>query len=161
MAKDGQTNLLKAFAQMRELELGLFNDDFIDFLKSLRKFEVESILVGGYAVVLHGYHRTTGDMDIWVKPTAENYARMQKSFADFGLPLNAISLTNFLAIEENDVFTFGRPPVAIDLLTKVKGLDFDQAAAHIGIRSDTPHPICIHHCFSSHRYYECTIVHLQ
>lgn len=48
---------------MREIEAGLLNADFIDFLKSMKKHAVESILVGGYAVVLHGYHRTTGDID--------------------------------------------------------------------------------------------------
>lgn len=112
---------------MRELDAGLLNEDFIDFLNSLKKFEVESILVGGYAVVLHGYHRTTGDLDIWVKPTEDNYNRLQKSFADFGLPLNAITLEEFLSTENVDVFTFGRPPVAIDILTKVKGLEFEEA----------------------------------
>jgi hypothetical protein len=112
---------------MREIEAHLLNQDFVDFLKSLQKFKVESILVGGYAVILHGYHRTTGDLDIWVKPTAENYERLQASFKDFGLPLNAISMEDFLASDQADVFTFGRPPVALDILTKVKGLEFDQA----------------------------------
>ncbi|MFP4166045.1 MAG: hypothetical protein ACLFUF_02635 [Opitutales bacterium] len=112
---------------MREIEAGLLNEDFIDFLKSLKNHQVESLLVGGYAVVLHGYHRTTGDIDIWIKPTSENYKRLQSAFAEFGLPLNAISLQDFLSTEKDDVFTFGRPPVAIDILTKVKGLEFDEA----------------------------------
>ncbi len=112
---------------MREIEAGLLNKDFIDFLNSLKKYEVASLLVGGYAVVLHGYHRTTGDIDIWVEPTEENFVRLQKAFAEFGLPLDAITLKDFLSHEKVDVFTFGRPPVAIDILTKVKGLEFDQA----------------------------------
>ena len=112
---------------MREIEANLLNEDFVDFLKSLSERSVESILVGGYAVILRGYHRTTGDLDIWVKPTEENYQRLRKAFKDFGLPLNAISLEDFLSIEKVDVFTFGRPPVAIDILTRVSGLEFDQA----------------------------------
>lgn len=112
---------------MREIDANLLNEDFVDFLKSLNKCEVESILVGGYAVILHGYHRTTGDIDIWVKPTKENHQRLQSAFKDFGLPLHAISLDDFLSTEKVDVFTFGRPPVAIDLLTKVSGLEFDEA----------------------------------
>jgi len=112
---------------MRAIEAGLLNEDFIDFLKSLKHHQVESLLVGGYAVVLHGYHRTTGDIDIWIKPTSENYERLQRAFAEFGLPLDAITLDTFLSTDKVDVFTFGRPPVAIDILTKVKGLEFDEA----------------------------------
>jgi len=112
---------------MREIEGNLLNEDFVDFLKSLKKCAVESMLVGGYAVILHGYHRTTGDLDIWVNPTSENYERLQSAFADFGLPLNAISNKDFLSTDKTDVFTFGRPPVAIDILTKVSGLDFREA----------------------------------
>ncbi len=112
---------------MREIEANLLNEDFVDFLRSLNKCGVESILVGGYAVILHGYHRTTGDIDIWVKPTKENHQRLQEAFKDFGLPLDAISLDDFLAPDKADVFTFGRAPVAIDLLTKVAGLEFDEA----------------------------------
>jgi hypothetical protein len=112
---------------MREIEAGLLNEDFIDFLKSLKENQVESLLVGGYAVVLHGYHRTTGDIDIWIKPTSENYGRLRKALAEFGLPLDAITRDNFLSSDQVDGFTFGRPPVAIDILTKVKGLEFKEA----------------------------------
>ena len=51
----------------------IFNDDFRDFIDSLNKNEVEYILVGGYAVILNGYRRTTGDMDVWVKVTLANH----------------------------------------------------------------------------------------
>lgn len=112
---------------MREIEAKLLNEDFVDFLKALTKHEVESILVGGYAVILHGYHRTTGDLDIWVNPTEANYQRLQNAIAEFGLPLDAITQDDFLSTAKADVFTFGRPPVAIDVLTKVAGLEFDAA----------------------------------
>jgi len=88
---------------------------------------VRYILVGGYAVVLHGYIRTTGDLDIWVEPTAENYTRLAGALDRFGIPKNAISAKAFLRIRDNDVFTFGRPPVSIDLMTDVRGLDFTTA----------------------------------
>lgn len=50
----------------------IFNEDFLDFLKALNKNEVEYMLVGGYAVILHGYSRTTGDMNVCVNRTAVN-----------------------------------------------------------------------------------------
>jgi hypothetical protein len=45
----------------------IFNDDYRDFLSALNEQEVKYLLVGGFSVILHGYSRTTGDMDIWVE----------------------------------------------------------------------------------------------
>jgi len=53
----------------------LFNQDFQDFIQSLKVNEVEYILVGGYAVILHGYIRSTADMDVWVHKTKDNYKK--------------------------------------------------------------------------------------
>lgn len=102
----------------------IFNSDFAEFISLLEKHKVEYILVGGYSVVLHGYPRTTGDMDIWVRPSKENYHKLGNCFFDFGLPLMPQEL--FLS-ESVDVFTYGRPPQAIDVMTKCKGLEFDAA----------------------------------
>lgn len=67
----------------------ILNDDFIDFLKLFNQFKVDYILVGGYAVIFHGYNRTTGDLDVWVKPTVNNYRKMLLAFKVFGLsPFN-------------------------------------------------------------------------
>jgi hypothetical protein len=114
---------------MRLLDKTLFHDDFVDFLDCLLVEDVDSIIVGGYAVVLHGYHRVTGDLDIWVEPTSQNYEKLMQAFRRFGLPSHVISETDFLDTKAADVFTFGRPPVALDLLTSVKGLDFKSAYA--------------------------------
>ncbi|HVK97983.1 MAG TPA: hypothetical protein VM368_09200 [Flavisolibacter sp.] len=105
----------------------IFNEDFKDFLRSLNQNQVMYILVGGYAVILHGYERVTGDMDIWVKPSEENYSKMQSAFKSFGMPMFDMTLDNFLNIDKFDVFRFGRKPVAIDIMTKVKGLNFVDA----------------------------------
>lgn len=43
----------------------LFNDDFRDFILAFNKANVDYVLVGGFSVVIHGYNRATGDMDIW------------------------------------------------------------------------------------------------
>ncbi|MCF2519835.1 nucleotidyltransferase [Dyadobacter sp. CY351] len=105
----------------------IFNDDFQDFLESLNESEVEYILVGGYSVILHGYSRTTGDMDIWVNKTKDNYSRIAKAFGKFGMPLFDMTEENFLSNPKFDVFTFGRAPVSIDIITNLKGLEFDYA----------------------------------
>lgn len=103
----------------------IFNQDFQDLIQELNFNNVEYILVGGYAVILHGYFRTTGDMDLWIRPTKENYSRMTKAFAQFGLPTKAIDLNDFLNTTDFDVFTFGLPPISVDIMTKVKGLNFE------------------------------------
>ncbi len=105
----------------------IFNNDFQDFINAFNNWQVEYILVGGYSVVLHGYPRTTGDMDIWVNKTAENYKKIVNAFLEFGMPVFDMTEENFLNKPEFDVFTFGRPPVSIDIMTQVKGLDFTKA----------------------------------
>lgn len=107
----------------------LFNPDFQDFLEALRKREVRYVLVGGYSVILHGYKRTTGDMDIWVEKSIENYERLANAFYDFGMPVFDMTADNFLNNPAFDVFTFGRQPVAIDIITAIKGLTFDDTFA--------------------------------
>ncbi len=102
----------------------IFNEDFRDFIRSLNDNDVEYLLVGGFSVILHGYSRTTGDMDIWVNRTAENYERMRKAFLQFGMPVFDMTKENFLSHPNWDVFTFGVPPAAIDIMVKVKGIDF-------------------------------------
>lgn len=103
----------------------LFNDDFQDFLHALKTCGVRYVLVGGYSVILHGYSRTTGDMDIWVEKSLENYTCLSNAFALFGMPTFDMTADNFLNNPAFDVFTFGRQPVAIDIITAIKGLSFE------------------------------------
>ena len=104
----------------------IFHQDFRDFLSALNEAEVRYILVGGYSVVLHGYSRTTGDMDLWVERTSENYHRLFKAFQIFGMPVFDMTEDNFLSHPIWDVFTFGSPPVAIDIMVKLEGLQFEE-----------------------------------
>jgi hypothetical protein len=60
-------------------------------------------LIGGYSVIMHGYSRTTGDMEIWVRKTSENYQKIAKAFDQFGMPLFDIAEANFLHNPKFDV----------------------------------------------------------
>ena len=102
----------------------IFNEDFRDFITALNSNQVRYMLVVGYSVILHGYSRTTGDMDIWVDRTRENYSKIVKAFHLFKMPVFDMTEENFLHHPDWDVFTYGTPPVAIDLLVQIKGLDF-------------------------------------
>ena len=112
---------------MKKHEINLFNDDFKDFINALNNNKVEYILIGGYSVILHGYSRTTGDLDIWVNKTETNYRKMERTFNDFGIPADAIGLNRFLNHKEYDVFSFGRNPVSIDIVTEIQGVEFEDA----------------------------------
>ena len=105
----------------------IFNSDFQDFIAALNKNEVRYILIGGYSVILHGYSRTTGDMDLWVERTEGNYLKLSNAFEEFGMPVFHMTEENFLHHPVWDVFTFGIPPVAIDLMIKLEGIDFPSA----------------------------------
>ena len=104
----------------------VLNRDFRDFIKAFNEADVEYMIVGGYAVIIHGYNRTTGDMDIWVKKTESNYRKIEEAFRIFRMSVFDMTLENFMKNPEMDVFSFGRPPVCIDIMTDVKGLSFDK-----------------------------------
>jgi predicted nucleotidyltransferase len=113
----------------------IFNSDFREFIQSLNDNEVEYMLVGGYSVILHGHNRTTGDMDIWVGKNRGNYNRLIKAFGQFRMPLFDMTEDNFLRNPVFDVFVFGKPPVSIEILTNVKGLEFQDSYARAEWRS--------------------------
>lgn len=122
--------------------MDIFNSDFQDFIKSFNKYSVEYMLVGGYAVIIRGYSRSTGDMDIWVNKTSANFIKLQQALTEFGLPVAAVPRHQFFS-EAFDVFSFGRPPYAIEILTALKGMSsFEEAfnlatiemVDHVGVR---------------------------
>lgn len=107
--------------------MDIFNPDFRDFINCLNKHHVQYMLVGGYAVILRGYSRSTGDMDIWVNKTAENFNLLTKAIKEFGLPVAAVPEHQFFS-DQYDVFSFGRPPYAIEILTALKGISLFEEA---------------------------------
>ena len=102
----------------------LFNQDFQEFIQSLNNSNVEYIVVGGYAVILHGYIRSTADMDVWVNKTKENYQKLTKALTQFGAPV--FSENEFLGNEFN-VWGIGKEPNRIEIMSEVKGVEFDRA----------------------------------
>jgi len=98
--------------------------DFKDFLQLLSDHNVEYLLVGGYAVALHGYVRYTSDIDIWILSTPENVDKVISALRDFGIP-NADSLKEVLELE-NRVIGMGMPPYKIELVTSIDGVLFHE-----------------------------------
>jgi hypothetical protein len=95
------------------------------FLQSLIEFEVDFIVAGGYAVIYHGYVRTTSDMDIWLKPDNNNRKRLVQLLIKKNFSEEAIELVSSLDFTSPVAFHFGRPPEKMDFFTAMVGLDFD------------------------------------
>ena len=104
----------------------IFNEDFQDFIQALNANKVKYVLVGGYSVIYHGFPRTTGDLDIFVEVSKENYNSLYKAFAVFGMSVFDMTEENFLFNKELNVFSFGRPPVSIEILKEISGLSFKE-----------------------------------
>ena len=97
--------------------------DFKDFLQLLNENDVEYLLVGGYAVALHGYVRYTADMDIWVLTTPENAQKVVNALSTFGLP-DAGQLIEIFQ-KEKRVVGMGLPPYKIEVVTSIDGVSFE------------------------------------
>jgi hypothetical protein len=98
--------------------------DFKDFLRLLNANNVEYLLVGGYAVALHGYVRYTQDIDIWVYISLENAFKVVQTLKDFGFP-HADELLEILQ-KEKRVVGMGIPPMKIEVVTTIDGVSFDE-----------------------------------
>ncbi len=97
-------------------------DDFKELLRLFGSNGVEHLLIGGYAVNIYGYVRTTNDLDIWVNISIENAARVDLALRQFGFGNAGLSADLFLA--ENNIVRMGFPPVRIEVLTSISGVDF-------------------------------------
>jgi predicted nucleotidyltransferase len=96
--------------------------DFSEFLNLLNSTGVEYLLVGGYAVGIHGYVRATGDLDIWIRISSENARNTEKALREFGFAGTAV--TEGLFLKENSVIRMGVPPMRLEVLTSISGVDF-------------------------------------
>ncbi len=113
----------------------MLNPDFSDMLSAFAAENVEYLLVGAYALAAHGVPRATGDLDCWVRPTADNAQRVLRALLAFGAPTAGLSADDLTRADL--VFQIGVEPNRIDILTSIDGVTFDEAyrdriSAHLG-----------------------------
>lgn len=101
--------------------------DFKDFLKSLNAHGVDYLLIGGYAVGYYGYPRATNDIDIWIAINPDNAERMVSALKEFGFDSPDLSASLFL--QDKSIVRMGRPPMRIEIITRISGISFDQCYA--------------------------------
>jgi hypothetical protein len=103
------------------------NQDFIDLLRAFIAADVRFLIVGAYALALHGRPRATGDLDVWVEPTPDNAERVMRALVEFGAPTAAIDRDDFT--RPGVVYQIGVAPGRIDILTELTDLTFAEAWA--------------------------------
>ncbi len=100
----------------------MLSQDFKEFVQLLIENKADYLIVGGYAVGVHGYPRFTGDLDIWLNPTVENATKILKCIDLFGF--GTLNFTEKDFTKEENVIQLGYPPLRIDLLTTIDGVKF-------------------------------------
>jgi hypothetical protein len=105
----------------------VLNQDFKEFIGSLNDNRVRYLVVGGYAVALHGYPRYTKNIDIWVEMTAENTSNILKALEQFGFGSLGVKEADFTLPDQ--MLQLGYPPGRIDILTTLPGVEFSECYA--------------------------------
>lgn len=112
--------------------------DFKELLGLFNGHNVEYMIVGAYALAYHGVPRFTGDIDILVRPSAENARKILSSLADFGFGSLGLSADDFKG--PDSVVQLGVPPVRIDIITSITGVSWEEAdkGKREGLYGDVP-----------------------
>ena len=103
------------------------NPHYKELLQLLNEFEVAYLIVGGFAVMKYGEPRYTKDLDVWVKNSSDNSARLVAALKKFGAPVEHDGITAETFTETQVVYQIGVAPVRIDILTKITGVEFQDA----------------------------------
>ena len=102
--------------------------DFDEFIGCLNARGVEFLIVGAYALAFHGAPRFTGDLDILIRPTDDNAARLLQAIEEFGFPISG--LTPAEMVNPRRMLELGVPPVQLHLMSAISGVNWDDASAH-------------------------------
>ena len=105
-----------------------FHPVFSEFLSTFVSHRVRFLVVGGHALAVHGRPRYTDDLDVWIEPTATNARRVVKALTAFGYEAYALHEAEFSALDR--MTHLGKPPLRIDIMTSVTGVEFSEAWAH-------------------------------
>lgn len=101
----------------------VLNQDFSEFIQLLNAHNVRYMVVGGYAVAFHGHPRYTKDLDVWIWVDPTNAQKIIQVLHEFGF--GGLGLTERDFLIPSNVIQLGYPPVRIDILMSVSGVDFD------------------------------------
>jgi len=104
------------------------NPDFRDLFAALNAAHAEFLIIGGYALAVHGTPRFTKDLDVWVKANPENANKVWTALDAFGAPFLDLTLEDLAT--PGIVFQMGLPPNRITIITSIDGVEFQEAWEH-------------------------------
>jgi hypothetical protein len=107
--------------------MDLFYKPHKDILQKMLFFNVEFIMIGGYAVNYQGFSRPTGDLELWIKPTNDNKEKLLEMLKVNKFNKESIEYINSVDFTKPEVFCMGEPPTRIDFLTKITGFEYEVA----------------------------------
>jgi len=99
-------------------------DKYLNLISLFNEEGVEYVVLGGHAVIAHGYLRTTGDIDIFVRPSKENADRLLKALYRYGYTNGEFEQADFTQVP--NYLSFNRYDEWIDLMTFTLGVTFDE-----------------------------------
>lgn len=106
----------------------IFDSYTYELLNELNINQVDYLVVGGYAVNFYGYRRTTGDIDLWIKPdNGENKTKLLNCLKNLKVSENALNELKKIDFTKPQVFIDGEEPYKIDFITQISGVKFDEA----------------------------------
>lgn len=100
----------------------MLNQDFKEFIKLLNDNQVKYLVIGGYAVAVHGHPRYTKDIDIWIEMSPANAKNLMQALTEFGFGSLGLIAEDFQCPDQ--IIQLGYPPNRIDLITTPDGIDF-------------------------------------
>lgn len=103
-------------------------EDLIELCRSLNKQQAQYLLIGGFAVILHGSVRGTKDIDLLVEPSAENVKKIKAAMAS--LPDNAVAMIEDDEVEKYEVVRIA-DEIVVDLMAKACGVSYEEAKDQI------------------------------
>lgn len=104
------------------------NPDFRDLLAAFNAHGVEFMVVGAHALAAHGLVRATKNLEVWVRPDADNAERVIAALIEFGAPLHDLTVDDLS--RPGLIFQIGVEPIRIDVITAIDGVKFENAWPH-------------------------------
>jgi hypothetical protein len=124
----------------------MVNQDFRDLFAEFNGHSVDYLVVGAYALAVHGHVRATKDLDVWVRPEAANAQRVFLALQSYGAPTDELREDDFAS--PGLTFQIGVAPIRIDVLSSVDGIGFDVAWQNSSTLSDSQRSLAVGGCCS-------------
>jgi hypothetical protein len=107
--------------------MNIFLEEHQQLVTDMLSAHIQFILIGGYAVNFHGYNRTTGDLDVWLKPDNNNKIKLINLLKNYDFEDESLNHIEQLDFTQALVFSIGHEPYKTDFLTKVSGVTYEEA----------------------------------